>query len=312
MDPSCLVSTVQASGGGVMVWGIFSWYTLGPLVPIEHCLNATAWVLFADHVRPFITTVYPSSDATSSRIMHHVTKLKSSQTGFLNMTISLYFTLEFTLLKWPPQSPDFNPIEHLWDVVEREIRIMDVQPKICRNCVMLSCQYGPKYLRNVSNALLNICHEVLRQFWRQKGVQPATSKVYLIKWPVSVYINIRRVCSNYRGITLLSLPGKVYARVLERRIWPIVEPRIQEEQCGFRSGRGTLDQLYTLSRVLEGSWEFAQPIHMCFVDLEKAFNCVPRGDPVEGTPGVWGPGSFAKGCPVPVRQEQKLGSPYRQ
>ncbi len=30
MDPSCLVSTVQAGGGGVMVWGIFSWHTLGP------------------------------------------------------------------------------------------------------------------------------------------------------------------------------------------------------------------------------------------------------------------------------------------
>ncbi|XDV13498.1 hypothetical protein PO909_001890 [Leuciscus waleckii] len=64
---------------------------------------------------------------------------------------------------------------------------------------------------------------------------------------------------------------------MERRIRPIVEPRIQEEQCGFRPGRGTLDQLYTLYRVLEGSWEFAQPIHMCFVDLEKAFDCVPRG-----------------------------------
>ncbi len=35
---------------------------------------------------------------------------------------------------------------------------------------------------------LNLCHEQLSQFWRQKGVQPGTSKVYLIKWPVSIYI----------------------------------------------------------------------------------------------------------------------------
>ncbi len=44
MDPSCLVSTVQAGGGGVMVWGIFSWHTLGTLVLIEHCLNTTAYL----------------------------------------------------------------------------------------------------------------------------------------------------------------------------------------------------------------------------------------------------------------------------
>jgi len=36
MDPSCIVTTVQAGGGGVMVWGMFSWHTLGPLVPIGH------------------------------------------------------------------------------------------------------------------------------------------------------------------------------------------------------------------------------------------------------------------------------------
>ncbi len=39
IDPSCLVLTVQAGGGGVMVWGIFSWQTLGHLVPIEHQLS---------------------------------------------------------------------------------------------------------------------------------------------------------------------------------------------------------------------------------------------------------------------------------
>ncbi len=93
MDPSCLVSTVQAGGGGLLVWGIFSWHTLGTLLPIEHRLNATAYLsIVADHVHPFMTTVYPSSDATSSRIMHHVTKLKSSQTGFLKMTMSSLYS----------------------------------------------------------------------------------------------------------------------------------------------------------------------------------------------------------------------------
>ncbi len=58
MDPSCLVSTVQAASGGVMVWGIFSWHTLGRLVPIEHRLNATAYLsIVSDHVHPFMTTV---------------------------------------------------------------------------------------------------------------------------------------------------------------------------------------------------------------------------------------------------------------
>ncbi len=60
MDPSCLVSTVQAGGGGVTVWGIFSWHTLDPLVKIENNLNTTAYLsIVADHVHPFMTTVYP-------------------------------------------------------------------------------------------------------------------------------------------------------------------------------------------------------------------------------------------------------------
>ncbi len=93
MDPSCLDLMVQAAGGGVMVWGIFSWHTLGPFLPIEHCLNTTAYLnIVGDHVHPFMTKPFPNPTlllmATSSRIMQHVTKLKSSQTGFLNMTMS--------------------------------------------------------------------------------------------------------------------------------------------------------------------------------------------------------------------------------
>jgi len=35
---------------------------------------------------------------------------------------------EFTVLKYPPQSPDVNPIEPLWDVVKRELCVLDMHP----------------------------------------------------------------------------------------------------------------------------------------------------------------------------------------
>ena len=50
-----------------------------------------------------------------------------------------------------------------------------------------------------------------------------------------------------------------------------------------------LDLLYTLCKILEGAWEYAQPVYMCFVDLEKSFDRVPLG-------ALWG---VLRECGVP-------------
>ncbi len=94
---------------------------------------------------------------------------------------------EFTLLKWPPQSPDLNPIEHLWDVVEREICIMDVQPTNLQQLRDAFMSIWTKISEECFQHLVESVPRRIKAVLKSKGVQPGTSKVYLIKWAVSVY-----------------------------------------------------------------------------------------------------------------------------
>ena len=100
-------------------------------------------------------------------------------------------------------------------------------------------------------------------------------------WQTGVIIPIftkgdRKQSTNYRGISLLSLPGKVYAKCLERKCREIVESKLEDGQCGFRPGRSTTYQIFTLKQIFEKSWEYGKDHFACFVDLEKAYDRVPR------------------------------------
>ncbi len=130
-----------------MVWGIFSWHTLGPLVPIEHHLNITTYLSFvADHVHLFMTTVYPSSDRYFQQDNAACHKAQIISEWFLE------HENEFTLLKWPPQSPDLNPIEHLWDVVEWEIHIINLQ-QLCDAIMSIWTKISEKCFQHLVDSI---------------------------------------------------------------------------------------------------------------------------------------------------------------
>ena len=87
----------------------------------------------------------------------------------------------------------------------------------------------------------------------------------------------RHVCDNHRGISLLSIAGKILARVLLNRLNRHLEDGLlPESQCGFRSGRGTVDMIFAARQLQEKAIEQHVELYTTFVDLTKAFDTVSR------------------------------------
>ena len=86
--------------------------------------------------------------------------------------------------------------------------------------------------------------------------------------------------NNYRGITLLSIVGKVYAQVINHRLmtWSERNNILVEEQGGFRPQRGCPDQLFSLIEILRNRRH--TNTFCCFIDVKKAFDRVFRA-------GLW-------------------------
>ena len=83
-------------------------------------------------------------------------------------------------------------------------------------------------------------------------------------------------CNNNRGISLMSVTGKICARVVLPRLQKIAEQIYPESQCGFRKSRSTVDMIFSVRKIQEKCREQSRPLHMAFVDFTKAFDMVSR------------------------------------
>ena len=82
--------------------------------------------------------------------------------------------------------------------------------------------------------------------------------------------------SNFWGISLLSVVGKVYGRVLINRIRDKAENVIAEVQGGFRRGRGCTDQIFIVSQTCEKYLGKGKDVYFAFLDLEKVYGGIDR------------------------------------
>jgi len=87
----------------------------------------------------------------------------------------------------------------------------------------------------------------------------------------------RAICGISRGIYLLSVAGKLLARVmLIRLLTYVVDTVVSESQCGFRRARSTTDMIFVPRLVQEKCREQHRDIFIAFTDLTKAFDTVNR------------------------------------
>ena len=76
-------------------------------------------------------------------------------------------------------------------------------------------------------------------------------------------------CNSYRGISKLSLPGKVYGRILIERLMEITEEKVSEKLSCFRKGKGCVDQILAIKMIVRRYLGKGRKLYAAFMDLEK-------------------------------------------
>ncbi|XP_033099909.1 uncharacterized protein LOC117103460 [Anneissia japonica] len=134
----------------------------------------------------------------------------------------------------------------------------------------------PEVIKQCKTTLLLPLYDLLLQCWRH--TPPTIPQQLRNSKIITLYKNkgSRKDCNNYRGISLLNIVGKVYAKIIHQRLVVIADRVYSESQCGFRVGRSTIDMIFSLRQVQEKCREQNMPLHIAFIDLTKAFDLISR------------------------------------
>lgn len=140
--------TVKHGGGSVLVWGCMSWKGVGNLCFIEGIMNAEKYI---DILRRNLNDSAEKLDLMDTFIFQQDNDPKHTA----NKTKEWLLYNAPRQLKTPPQSPDINPIEHLWYLLDLKVRKNKISSKQQLRDVLLQEweQIGPEITQNLVSSM---------------------------------------------------------------------------------------------------------------------------------------------------------------
>jgi hypothetical protein len=120
---------------------------------------------------------------------------------------------------------------------------------------------------------VELLHPLSKKIWETEMMPLDWRKGLLVTLPKKGDVTN---CNNWRGITLLSIPSKVFTRIILNRIRDLIDTCLRTEQAGFRSNRSCTDQINTLRIIIEQINEFIANLYHVFMDFEKALDSLKK------------------------------------
>ena len=134
-------------------------------------------------------------------------------------------------------------------------------------------------LKYGGSGMIDLLQQLFAVVWREEFVPP--------QWREGLIVNLfkkgdKEDPGNYRGITLLSVVGKVFCKVLNNRLVQHFDKGgvLHEGQAGFRLKRSCVDNIYTLNELVQGRMKEGKRTFAFFLDVQKAYDTVWRN-------GLW-------------------------
>ncbi|KAF2886426.1 hypothetical protein ILUMI_19747, partial [Ignelater luminosus] len=89
-------------------------------------------------------------------------------------------------------------------------------------------------------------------------------------WELAVILPIhKKVCNNYRGISLLNTARKIHQSILTEKPENKTESKLIEKQNGFKTGSATTDGVFVIKQLVERTIDTGEELSMCFIDTNS-------------------------------------------